>query len=71
MTTEEKDWFLSLPKETKLILMEDMLKEDETGMAFSTMNLLLEAPISEGGISSDEISKIFDKDLERRKKSKS
>lgn len=68
MTTEEKDWFLSLPKETKLTLMEDMLKEDETGMAFSTMNLLLETPISKGGISSDEISKIFDKDLERRKK---
>jgi hypothetical protein len=70
MTTEEKDWFLSLPKETKLTLMEDMLKEDETGMAFATMNILLEAPISEGGISTDEISEIFDKDLERRKASK-
>ena len=68
MTTAEKDWFLSLPKETKLTFLDDMLKENENGMAFSTMNILLEAPISEGGISSDEISKIFDKDLERRKK---
>ena len=67
MTTEEKDWFLTLPKEMKLKLMDDMLKEDETGMAFTTMNLLLETPISEGGISTDEISEIFDKDLERRK----
>ena len=67
MTTEEKDWFLSLPKEMKLKLMDDMLKEDETGMAFATMNLLLEAPISEGGVLTDEIKVIFDNDLERRK----
>ena len=70
MTTEEKKWFLSLPKEMKLKLMGDMLKEDETGMAFATMNLLLETPISEGGISSDEIKVIFDNDIERRKDSK-
>jgi len=70
MTTEEKDWFLSLPKETKLMLMDDMLKEDKTGMAFETMNILLEAPISKGGISSDEIKVIFDNDIERRKASK-
>ncbi len=70
MTTEEKDWFLSLPKEMKLKLMDDMLKEGETGMAFATMNLLLEAPISEGGVSTDEIKVIFDNDLERRKASK-
>ena len=66
MTTEEKDWFLSLPKETKLMLMDDMLKEDKTGMAFATMNLLLETPISEGGVLTDEIKVIFDNDLERR-----
>ena len=71
MTTEEKDWFLSLPKETKLTLMDGMLKEDETGMAFATMNLLLEAPISEGGVLTDEIKVIFDNDIERRKKIKS
>jgi len=70
MTTEEKKWFLSLPKEMKLALMDDMLKEDQTGMAFETMNILLEAPISEGGISSDEIKEIFDKDLERRENNK-
>lgn len=68
MTIEEKDWFLSLPKETKLILMDKMLEEDESGMAFATMNILLETPISEGGVSTDEIKEIFDKDLERRKK---
>jgi hypothetical protein len=27
MTTEEEKWFLSLPKEIKLKLMDDMLKE--------------------------------------------
>lgn len=70
MTTEEKKWFLSLPKEMKLKLMNDMLKENETGMAFATMNILLEAPISKGGISSDEIKVVFDDDIERRKASK-
>ena len=59
MTTTEKDWFLSLPEETKLKLMEDMLKEEQFGLAFQTMHILLEAPISNGGISTEKIDKIF------------
>ena len=60
MTTEEKKWFLSLPEEMKLKLMGDMLKEGETGMAFGTMKILLDAPISDGGVSTDKIQNVFD-----------
>ena len=67
MKEEDKEWFLSLPKEMKLTLMGDMLKEGETGMAFATMKILLDAPISEGGILSDEISEVFDADLANKK----
>ena len=59
MTTEEEKWFLSLPKEMKLKLMDDMLKEDKTGMAFEVMKILLNAPIMDGGISSEEITEVF------------
>ena len=60
MKEEEKKWFLSLPKEMKLTLLEDMMKEGETGMAFETMKILLDAPISEGGILSDDIKEVMD-----------
>tara|TARA_R110000796_G_scaffold237794_2_gene357968 strand:- start:1376 stop:1585 length:210 start_codon:yes stop_codon:yes gene_type:complete len=60
MKEEEKKWFLSLPKEMKLTLLEDMMKEGETGMAFATMKILLDAPISEGGILTDDIKEVMD-----------
>ena len=60
MNTVEKEWFLSLPKETKLTLMADMLKEGETGMALATAQILLDAPITKGGISTDEIKEVMD-----------
>jgi hypothetical protein len=59
MTTEEEKWFLSLPKEMKLKLMDNMLKEGKTGMAFEVMKILLNAPIMDGGISSEEITEVF------------
>jgi hypothetical protein len=60
MKEEEKKWFLSLPKETKLMLLGDMMKEGQTGMAFGTMKILLDAPISEGGILTDDIKEVMD-----------
>ena len=67
MTTPEKEWFLSLPKEIKLTLMADMLKEDKVGMALQATKILLDAPISKGGILTDDIQKVFDADIEARK----
>ena len=61
MSIEEKNWFLSFPKEMKLKLLENMLKEDEFGMAFGTAKILLDAPIGDGGIVTEEINVVFDK----------
>jgi len=45
-------WFLSLPKDTKL----RMLSETESfGAFFQLSKILLDAPIQDGGISTDEI----------------
>ena len=60
MTLEEKKWFLSLPKEIKLNLLRDMMKEGESGMAFASMKILLDAPISKGGILTDDIKEVMD-----------
>ena len=61
MSIGEKNWFLSLPKEMKLKLLENMLKEDKFGMAFETAKILLDAPIGDGGIVTEEINVVFDK----------
>ena len=67
MTTAEKDWFLSLPAETKLKLLDSMLKKGESGMAFATAKILLDAPISKGGIVTEDINKVFDNNLKIKK----
>jgi len=63
MTPEEKTWFLSLPEETKLQLLDDMLKEGKHMMALETSKILLDAPFSEGGVSTGKITKVFDKNM--------
>jgi hypothetical protein len=63
MNESEKQWFLSLPAEMKLTLLDNMLKEGESGMALATAKILLDAPLSEGGISSEDINKVFDNNL--------
>ena len=67
MTIAEKDWFLSLPEEMKLMLLDDMLKEGKSMMALETSKVLLDAPISEGGISTEKIQEVFDNNLKPKK----
>tara|TARA_B100000900_G_C20579722_1_gene716965 strand:- start:1257 stop:1460 length:204 start_codon:yes stop_codon:yes gene_type:complete len=67
MTIEEKDWFLGLPAEIKLELLGDMLKEGNSIMALDTAKILLDAPISKGGISTEEIDKVFTNSLKIEK----
>ena len=50
---------LGLPKEMKLGLLDDANKQGEHGIVFQMMKILLDAPISEGGISSDEIQEVL------------
>jgi hypothetical protein len=59
MTEVEKKWILSLPLERKIDLMKSMLEEDEIGDYLAFVNMLLEAPISEGGVSTDLINRVF------------
>ena len=67
MTVTEKDWFLSLPEEMKLMLLNDMLKEGKSMMALETSKILLDAPISNGGISTEKIQEVFDNNLKPKK----
>ena len=64
MTITEKTfriWVLSLPKEFKLDLLEKMLVEGKFGEAFHFQKILLEAPVSEGGILTEELNEVFTK----------
>ncbi len=61
MTEQTGKWVLSLSKNDKLMFLEDMLKEQKYGMAFEFMDVLLKAPISKGGITTDEINKVWKK----------
>ena len=65
MTIAEKDWFLSLPEEMKLRLLNDMLKEGKSMMALEASKILLDAPISNGGISTEKIQEVFDNNLKK------
>ena len=60
MTFKEKQWFLGLPEDFKLKVMGDMLKEGKFGMAFQTMKILLDTPITDGGISTEKINEVFE-----------
>ena len=61
MKESEKDWVLSLNEEQKILILEEMLKEQKYGMAFEFMDVLLKAPISYGGVSSDLINEVWKK----------
>jgi len=58
MTTQERDWVLGLPKETKLRFLEDALKEDNFKIFLQISKILLDAPLCDGGISTEEIEEV-------------
>jgi len=60
MTKSEKEFILNLPREQKLTFLKELCEQDEFGMAFTLLNVLLEAPISKGGIETDAIKEIMD-----------
>ena len=61
MTNVEKDWILSLPLDRKIMLMESMLEQKEIGHYLGFVKILLDAPISKGGVSTETIDKVFKK----------
>jgi hydrogenase maturation factor len=56
----EKEMLLGMSKEMKLGLLDDANKTGEYTIVRQIMKILLDAPISEGGISSDEIQEVLD-----------
>ena len=58
ITISQKEWILSLPKVIKLDTLENALIKGEHGVFFSLSKILLDAPISEGGVSTEEIELI-------------
>tara|TARA_B100001113_G_scaffold341316_1_gene326324 strand:- start:383 stop:607 length:225 start_codon:yes stop_codon:yes gene_type:complete len=58
--TVEKEMFLGLSKEMKLGLLDDANKTGEYTIARQIAKILLDAPISEGGISTEEIQEVLD-----------
>ena len=61
MKESEIKWILTLSEEQKIMFLEDMLKEQKYGMAFEFMDVLLKAPISDGGVSTDLINDVWKK----------
>lgn len=55
----EKDWILSMRTEQKKMLMREMLKENKIGEYFQFIKVLLDAPISTGGMSTDDINEVY------------
>ena len=58
----DKYIILGMSKEIKLGLLDDANKAGQQGLVFAMMKILLDAPISEGGISTDEIKEVLDMD---------
>ena len=55
VSKELKKYILSLPKQRKLRMLKDSQEQDKYGVFLDLLDIYLEAPISEGGISSDDI----------------
>ena len=55
----EKEMLLGMSKEMKLGLLDDANKAGKQGLVFVMMMILLDAPISEGGISTEEIKEVL------------
>ena len=65
MKQHEKEWLLSLPKENKLMFIEESLKDGDFIGAMEISKVFLDTPISQGGISTDEIKEVMDTKTKR------
>lgn len=59
ISDSDKRFILGCPKEIKLDTLKSALDKGEFGIFLGLSKILLEAPITEGGISSDEIHAIY------------
>lgn len=54
-----KKMILAWPMELKLQTLKDLKESEDFGMLIAITNVLLEAPLSQGGVSSDVIQEII------------
>lgn len=60
---ETEKMILKFPREMKLGLLRDALKENKFGVFFQLSKILLDAPLNEGGIESEVIEQIHKESL--------
>jgi hypothetical protein len=63
---QEKQMILNFPREIKINLLKDALKEGEVGIFLQLSKILLDAPLNQGGIESDVIESIHQEYLDKR-----
>jgi len=64
----EKEIILGFPKEAKIQILKDMLEQNKFGLFLSFSNILLEAPLNEGGLETEIIESIHNEYLLANKK---
>jgi len=60
-----KDLILGFPREMKIKVLEDALKDDNFAVFFELSKILLDATLNAGGIETDVIDKIHNDHLNR------
>ena len=66
---QEKEWMLSLNTEHKIMLLDSMLEQNEFGNFMAFSKILLDAPISKGGLLTETIDSVFRKHFPDRTES--
>lgn len=62
---DKNKMILGFPREKKIDLLRDALDQGEYGIFFGLSKILLDAPISEGGIESEVIEQVHKEYLEK------
>ena len=58
ITEQEKQFILGLPLNAKLIVLDEALETNKFGIFMALSKVLLDAPISEGGVPTETIEEI-------------
>ena len=65
--TEKDKLILGFPREIKLGLLRDALKQEKFGIFLGLSRVLMDAPISEGGIETEAIDAIHNEYINEKK----
>lgn len=68
---EELKMILNIPRDIKLKVLQDALDKDEIGIFITMSKILLDAPISKGGIESEVLTEMHTNHLNKRHEKRS